>query len=165
MSYTKGKWLFRKDDDAVKYFNDYLINVSNRQPLIARIFDSKSKTDFAIEARANAQRICQCVNGWDELQAQNKGLLERANRAEAVLVKFEHLAGEEMQGFNAIQARNKELKQERDDLLAACKALFLRVTMHYVNHQEICKLGEECPDKKALKLAEAAIAKADKQGT
>ncbi len=47
------------------------------------------------------------------------------------------------------------------DLLAACKELFLRVTMHYANHQEVCKLGDECPDKKALKIAEAAIAKAE----
>lgn len=47
-----------------------------------------------------------------------------------------------------------------DDLVKACKALFLRVTMHYASHQEICKLGDQCPDKKALYIAEAAIAKA-----
>ncbi|KKM04383.1 hypothetical protein LCGC14_1764840 [marine sediment metagenome] len=45
----------------------------------------------------------------------------------------------------------------RKDLLAACKELFLRVTMHYANHQDVCRLGENCPDKKALRLGEAAI--------
>ncbi len=56
-----------------------------------------------------------------------------------------------------VTAHETEIKT---DLLAACKALFLRVAMHYTNHQDVCKLGNECPDKKGLILAEAAIAKA-----
>ncbi len=56
--------------------------------------------------------------------------------------------------------RMRDLVKQREDLLTGCKALFLRVVMHYSNHQEICKLGKECPDKKALELAEAAIEQA-----
>ncbi len=43
------------------------------------------------------------------------------------------------------------------DLLTACKAMSRRVAMHHANHREICKLGKECPDRKALQLGEAAI--------
>ncbi len=45
-----------------------------------------------------------------------------------------------------------------DALVVACEELFLRVIMHYANHQEVCKLGPECPGKKALQLAEVALA-------
>ena len=75
----------------------------------------------------------------------------------------EYTSGKRSSGCYEIEITN--LKQQRDDLLVACKAMFLRIVMHYLIHQEICKLGKNCPDKKALKLGEQAIAKAAKQGT
>jgi hypothetical protein len=101
--------------------------------------------------KVKAEQICQYHNGWDELK---QGLADYKEGCEGLKLSVLDLR----------QERDK-LQQQRDDLLVACKALFLRVTMHYVNHEAICKLGEECPDKKALKLAEQVIAKCKKQGT
>ncbi len=73
------------------------------------------------------------------LEAENKQLLERANRAEATLVKFEQLATEEIQGFNALQADNKRLKEARDeyhDQYHLCEAKLL-------SHKSLLKQGEE----------------------
>ena len=36
------------------------------------------------EAEANARRICQCVNGWDELQQQRDNLLKACKGALAI---------------------------------------------------------------------------------
>ena len=47
---------------------------------------------------ANAQRLVKCWNEYDKE-------VERANLAEAALVKFEHLAAEEIAGFNALKAK------------------------------------------------------------
>ena len=73
--YTKGVWLYRKDVDVVKYFDDYVINVANHQPLIARVYGSVD----------NAKRICQCVNNFDDLLEVCKELYSA----------FAHKAGDE----------------------------------------------------------------------
>jgi len=45
----------------------------------------------------------------ERLTTENAKLMERANNAEAVLVKFEQLAGEEVAGFNVLQAENAKI--------------------------------------------------------
>lgn len=46
------------------------------------------------------------------------------------------------------------------DLLTACNGLLSRMQYYYNTHQDLCRLGDACPDKKTIHFAKAAIAKA-----
>ena len=60
--YTKGKW------EISEYRNgDIWVGADYH---IATVFGNTERK------QGNAQRICKCVNGWDELEAINKDLLE-----------------------------------------------------------------------------------------
>lgn len=74
MSYTKGKWEIL--------------------PSGIRIADKKGNSiastgipKITEKSKANAERICLCVNGWDELVAQRDELLEACQRVCKILIE------------------------------------------------------------------------------
>ena len=73
---------------------------------------------------SNAQRLVKCWNEYDKE-------VERANLAEAALVKFEQLAAEELAGFNALQKKADVC----DEVVEALK--------RYGRHSADCMLTKE----------------------
>ena len=87
--YTTGKWEVRYDSGIAEiYCNDYLI---------AEI-DPNKRDD--IISQANAERICQCVNGWDDRSRQIAELAESVEKLREDVLRVE---------------------SSRDTLLKACK--------------------------------------------
>lgn len=76
--YTKGKW-------EVKYYHQYgnrrageeiTPDIMCNQERVASVCIYAAAKGNQETADANAKRIVQCVNGWDELQKQRDALLE-----------------------------------------------------------------------------------------
>ena len=67
LEHTQGKW--EADKGAIFIRGDQGIN-----QWIAGMYPGQPKG--SVEGIANAHRICQCVNGWDELVKQRDALLE-----------------------------------------------------------------------------------------
>ena len=82
--HTKGKLGISKDG--------YTIFAGSEAFYVAQVHP------FDPDGHANAQRLVKCWNEYDKE-------VERANLAEAALVKFEQLAAEEIAGFNALKAK------------------------------------------------------------
>lgn len=84
MSYTKGKWTVELMGEAGNQ-NERLI-IGHPNPKDFNIIRSIGKTfDRGEENIANAERICQCVNSWDDLVAQRDELLKAAKDAISAL--------------------------------------------------------------------------------
>ena len=76
MSHTKGKW--ESDELSPEFIvcgNKIIASIASPNDVLC-YEDKDFKGTKASEATANARRICQCVNGWDNLQALNKQLLD-----------------------------------------------------------------------------------------
>lgn len=77
-NYTKGKW------EAVEFNHTSAVeiqvkgDVNQRFKLVAACFNRERDENRPtyIESVANAERICHCVNGWDELVKERDELLE-----------------------------------------------------------------------------------------
>lgn len=67
--HTKGKWTVGKNG----------LSVWHKGRCIVQCFTQSVKTSED-EHLANAHRICTCVNGWDDLEAENKALREALKR-------------------------------------------------------------------------------------
>ena len=101
MKHTQGK--LRQDDCVIRDKNGNMV---------ADCTDYHGDLSEGEEV-ANAERLVLCWNGYDKE-------VERANLAEAALVKFEQLAAEEIAGFNALQAKadlHDELEALLEDIL------------------------------------------------
>lgn len=65
MTHTKGKWEYNGR------------RIMSNEVAIATLHKMNPKNDFTPtkkEAEANAQRIVECVNGWDKLESENAKL-------------------------------------------------------------------------------------------
>jgi hypothetical protein len=90
MSYTKGKWeieIIENKTCVLQSEKDAELWQGAPDPrFIATVGCGSSSIDYSDEDLANTQRICQCVNGWDELERQRDELLEACKWA----AKSEH---------------------------------------------------------------------------
>ena len=84
MKHTQGKWFVLGNW------------IKSRSFVIATIWEKKNSK----QADANAERICLCVNGWDDLVKENNELDRLALQS---------------------SKRTVELTEQRDELLDACK--------------------------------------------
>lgn len=72
MKHTKGKWTVTKNGNLI-YCNGIKVAVASytsNSGMYGHIVSDEK------ESEANAERIVQCVNGWDELEKKNKKFRE-----------------------------------------------------------------------------------------
>ncbi len=133
--YTKGKWEIATEDGF---------------PIIATedtiIIELEGKHLCVKALKANAERICKCVNGWDELQDELKLYRESRNFPEII----------------KLREQVDKLQAERDDLL--------KFVSHWAGHSYSCDCLDEgspridctCGYEKARdQILEQAITKAE----
>lgn len=92
-NYTKGKW------EAVEFNHTSAVeiqvkgDVNQRFKLVAACFNRERDENRPtyIESVSNAERICHCVNTYDELKAQRDELLEAC---EGLMAAFVHVEGD-----------------------------------------------------------------------
>lgn len=100
--YTKGKW------EVMDWGIGTITCIKSGDMHIAQVAycdwhtKEERKNRYELQ-KANAERICQCVNGWDELEEENRYYIELNNK----LLKDSY-----------------ELKAQRDELLKACKEIY-----------------------------------------
>jgi len=67
LMYTRGKWYVKKGN----------LIMADANTCIAEVDGYRSGNSLpAEEDETNAERICKCVNGWDELEKQRDKLLD-----------------------------------------------------------------------------------------